>query len=111
MFLNDGTGNQTTMFINQNIKFHIGHLVTDGQANQRYSSTPSDPLMIGHLVALMEGSQRYSQPTCHHLSKKLGNYDELIDDYLVGEDLKMRVTSFLHSSINGTEYFSTFPQH
>ena len=58
----------------------------------------------------MEGSQRYSQPACHHLSKKLGNYDELIDDYLVGEDLKMRVTSFLHCSINETEYFGTFPQ-
>ena len=61
-------------------------------------------------MAPVEGSQRYSQPACNHLSKKLGNYDELIDDYLVGEALKMRVTSFLHCSIDGTEYFGTFPR-
>ena len=61
-------------------------------------------------MAPVEGSQRYSQPACNHLSKKLGNYDELIDDYLVGEDLKMTVTSFLHCSIDGVEYFGTFPQ-
>ena len=61
-------------------------------------------------MAPVEGSQRYSQPACHHLSRKLGNYNELINDYLVGEDLKMRVTSFLHCSIDGMEYFGTFPR-
>ena len=61
-------------------------------------------------MAPVEGSQRYSQPACNHLSKKLGNYDELIDDYLVGKDLKMRVTRLLHCSIDGTEYFGTLPR-
>ena len=39
------------------------------------------------ILAPVEGSQRYSQPACHRLSAKLGDYDELIDDYLVAFSL------------------------